>query len=333
MESTIKNSIAWKDLGVTVSGNFGAQFVSLSFYPILVRIFTPEDFGIFGIFTSLMVISSIFASGHLQLAFIKCHDEEELKELVWLFRFYSILGVCTVSLVVLVLNLKYHFFPNSYLILFPFSTLAYLGYEEGKMLLVRAQNFKFMSIAVGSNRLISNITKVLSGSFFPLPFTLIFTEFLTNIFSNIQIKNKIKVDSCRPQNISKILNKYKVFPIFETFSSFFQMGLTELPVLLLAVYYSANETGLYVLVLKILLQPLTVIGNSLGSVVAKNLATAHSSARSSKKFIGKIYLGYFGLGLFIFIGLWMIPADWFSVILGKKSGKDNLLVSDIETKI
>ena len=267
-----------------------------------------------------MVISSIFASGQLHLAFIKCNDDEELKELVWLFRFYSVFGILAVSLLVFILNIKYDFIPKSYLILFPFSILAYLGFEEGKMLTVRAQNFKFMSIAVGSNRLISNMTKVLSGRFFPSPFTLIFTEFLTNIFSWFQIKKKIKIDSSRPESIGKILRKYKVFPIFETFSCFFQLGLTELPVLLLAVYYSANDTGLYVLVLKILLQPLTVIGNSLGSVVAKNLVTAHASARSSKKLIGKIYSGYFGLGLLILLGLWLIPSSWFTLILGKNWG-------------
>jgi O-antigen/teichoic acid export membrane protein len=279
--------------------------------------FTPNDFGIFGTFSSILVIGSIFASGQLHLAFIKCHDDSEIDELYWLFKFFMLFGTLIVSTIAFLINFRFQYFPNWYSSLLPFSIWAYLSFEGEKMLAVRAEKFGNMSRAVSMNRLLSNISKIGLGKFFATPIILIISEVLTNTLSYLSIKKKISINAKKPKSINILLKKYLDFPIFATLSSFFQLGLTEFPVLILALYYDQKEIGPYVLSLRLLLQPLTVIGNSLGSVVSKKIVTNHTNKISSRKMVTKIYSSYILIGFVFFFTIKMIPNQWFVYILGE----------------
>ncbi len=306
-----------KDFGLLLTGNFGAQFISLLFYPILVRIFSPNDFGLFGTFSSILVIGSIFASGQLHLAFIKCQDDSEIDELYWLFKIFILFGTLIVSILAALINFRFQYFPNWYSSLFPFSIWAYLNFEGQKMLAVRAEKFGNMSRAVSINRLLSNVSKIGLGKFFATPVILITSEVLTNTLSYLLIKKNISINSKRPNSIKVLLKKYMDFPLFATLSSFFQLGLTEFPVLFLALYYSQKEIGPYVLSLRLLLQPLSVIGNSLGSVVSKKIVKNHINNISSRKMVLQIYTSYILIGFVLFFTIKIMPNQWFVYILGE----------------
>lgn len=314
----MSTKVTWKNFGIMLSGNFGAQIISFLFYPILVRFFSPEDFGVFGTFSSFMVVAGIFASGQLHLAFIKCSDDKEIEELYYLFRLYTFFGTCIVTSLIFVINIKLKYFPNSYILLFFPSILTYLGLEGQKMLAVRAEQFKAMSKTVSMNRFLSNFLKMILGKFQNTPVALIFSEIISNTLASISLKKRFPVEARKPKNTLLLLKKYKHFPLFGTFSNLFQLGLIEFPIIFLASFYSPIEIGKYALALRVLLQPLVVIGNSLGSVVSKRIVNSQLEKTSNRLLLAKIYGTYLGLGSLVFLTMLLIPANVFTLALGGK---------------
>ncbi|MGE3609202.1 MAG: lipopolysaccharide biosynthesis protein [Bacteriovoracaceae bacterium] len=310
-----RQSQTFKNLAFVLSGSFGAQIISFLFYPLLVRIFTPEDFGNFGTYSSLIVVSAIFASGQLHFAFIKTRDD--FSELNWLFRRYALLGTFIISLIIAVSNFYFNFIPSYFLYFFPIGLLSYIYFESQKMYSVKIESFKVLSHAVNGNRLSSNILKVLFGKFFSHPLALIFSEIIGNFLSSIYFKKYISMPSSKPVKVRDIISRYRQFPLFTTFSTFFTLGLTELPVIVLATYYPKNEIGVYVLAVRLILQPLNIIGNSIGSVVSKRIINNHYGQTSSRRILTKIYGLYIAIGILSFATTYIVPKEWFLFLLGK----------------
>jgi O-antigen/teichoic acid export membrane protein len=315
-----------KNFSTVLNGNFSAQIISLLFYPILVRFYTPEEFGLFGTFTSLVVISSLFCSGQLHLSFVKASDEKEKKNLIWLFLTYSCFTTLFASIVFIILNLKTKTFEMYVLILFPISLLVYIFFEGSKMLSIAEENFKDLAKKISINRLSSNITKLILVFTQGGVYNLIISEILSNGSFVVRKKSLIFLME-RPSNIKQLFKKFYTFPVYASFSNFFQLGLMELPILVFSFIYSSKEIGVYSLILRLLLQPLAIVGNSLASVFAKTIRQNHDLKTNQTKTILKIYGFYYLLAIIIFLAIYIIPGEFYLLALGPKWAgfKDYLL--------
>lgn len=64
---SIRSSLFVADVGKLASGTLLAQFVALTASPILTRLFTPEEFGVYGLIVAMMMILAVFATLRLEL--------------------------------------------------------------------------------------------------------------------------------------------------------------------------------------------------------------------------------------------------------------------------
>jgi len=252
------------------------------------------------------------------MAFVKAKDQNQLNELYWLFRNYCLIGTVISTILLLMINLKFQLLPLTLIFLFPLSLISYLGFESNKMLGIREENFKLTSQANASTRLGSNIFKVILGKISATFESLIVADIFANTFSYLFFKRKFNTRSSKPRDTKSLLKEFSHFPLYASFSVLFQVGLIEFPVIFLAGLYGTTDIGIYVLALRLLLQPLTVVGNSLGSVIAKKLVESHAQKISSKKILFEIYALFLAIGLMIFTIVWLIPEEWYVVILGQK---------------
>lgn len=308
-----------KNFLMMVSGNFGAQAVSLLFYPVLVRFFTPEDFAVFGTLSSSSVIFSIFAGGQLTFALLKTRNSrEEMSEVLWLINRYAATGVIISFLIMIGLNQFMNIFDWKHLLLFPVLLSSIIFFDVYKMLAVCTDNYTQLSKTTTINRLGSNLIKLGLGFFSPTVWALVFSEVVANTFSVIRLRSIVKIRSLAPASGKALLKKYSHFPLFSTFSTFFQLGLLEVPVLFYASLFEKELVGVYVLVVRILLQPLAVIGNALGTVVSKDMSEKHDKKLSQVHLLRKIYSMYYFLGLVVFLFALFIPQEFYTWALGPK---------------
>lgn len=318
VNTKLLKSKPFKDFLVLATGSFGAQAISLIFYPILVRYYSPSEFGVFGVATSIIVICSIFTSGQFHLAFIKSKSKKEVSNLLWLFWVYSLLGALLATVLVGFINFYKDFFPMITLIGFPIFLLGYKAFESHKFLAIQAQDFKTLSQATGINRFVSNLLKWIIGIFSPTFLSLLVSDLFANILSVFQVRKKVMVRPTKPEDAHKFFLQFLHYPFFAALSNFFQLGLSEFPLIVLAIYHNESFIGLYALGMRLALQPVTIFGNSLGSIISKKLVDNHSTQGSSRKLILKFYSLYLLFGIIAVIFAILIPETWLNFVLGER---------------
>ena len=65
-----KKSPFVQSIGLLVGATVWAQIINVACSPFLTRLFTPEDFGLFAMFTSIVSIIGVVATGRLELALV-----------------------------------------------------------------------------------------------------------------------------------------------------------------------------------------------------------------------------------------------------------------------
>jgi len=74
---TIWNSEFFRNVATLISGTSLAQAFSVLIYIILSRIYTEEDFGVFGLYMNILNITVIFSTAKYELAILLPKSERE----------------------------------------------------------------------------------------------------------------------------------------------------------------------------------------------------------------------------------------------------------------
>ncbi len=80
--SAIVSSSSTRNVGKLLSANILAQVIGFIIYPILTRMYAPEDFGLFNLFTSIAGVLTIITTAEFQYAIVLPKEEEKARALV-----------------------------------------------------------------------------------------------------------------------------------------------------------------------------------------------------------------------------------------------------------
>jgi lipopolysaccharide exporter len=130
------------------SGTILAQLFNLASYPILSRLYSPEDFGLFGTFIAASAIPGAIACGRFELA-ITTAPHAGRRAVLWLC-FFIAFAVSVVSTVLISLWWWYAAVPSAVILaLMLFLTVLLTGVTNATtMFLMRHDNFRFASVGV-----------------------------------------------------------------------------------------------------------------------------------------------------------------------------------------
>lgn len=243
------------------AGTAAVQGITFLFYPVLGRIYSPSEFGVFGFITSLSLVLSILGSGQLHMAFPKLApnspDAQGLGELSILFSFIS----CLISCPIIYLASKFYEFDLTLIWIIPFMAFTLCLNELCKMWLVYERHYGRSSIFVASNRLTSNLLKVFS----PQLMGLIKSEIAANfIFSFSVLKSRLGTFR---HGFSQI-GLYKHYPTFYTFGALSQSLQQELPVFAFRILFSSAQIGVFVMANRFTVQSILLITSSVVLLLA-----------------------------------------------------------------
>ena len=87
-----------------LTGTIIAQALPIAIAPILTRIYSPADFGVFALYMAIATIASVFATGRYELAVMLPENEDDAINLVAL----SIVIALTLTLISLILILIFN---------------------------------------------------------------------------------------------------------------------------------------------------------------------------------------------------------------------------------
>ena len=113
------------------------------------------------------------------------------------------------------------------------------------------------------------------------------------------------------------IERYKRFPIFDSWAALINTISWQLPIFLLSSFFSSTVVGYYSLGLMVLQMPMSLIGSSMGQVFFQRAAKAKNEGKKClTPIVESTFLNLCILGLFPALLLLVIGDDVFIVVFG-----------------
>lgn len=259
-------------------GNGLSQIILILFSPILTRLYTPEYFGIFAIYVSIVNILSTISTGRYELAIVAPRKNADGLNLMILSIFISFCFSLVCAIVILIFNeyiclLFNNYNISSYLYILPIS-VSLLGLASSfNYFLNRNSQYNNIAFSTMSHSIASTFISVILGLFKFISFNgLILGQVIgvivkiminwKNIFYNIQTNN-IKYDIKRIIVLCKVYIDYPKKSLIGALSNVISYeGIT----ILFAAFYSSHVLGLFYFINKIISLPNSLLSSSIWQV-------------------------------------------------------------------
>ena len=323
----IKSSGA-RNFAKLLSANVLAQVIGLIVYPILTRIYSPEDFGLLNLFLSIGGVLAILSTAEYYYAIVLPKEEQEAENVfgvgvLWLIATTLLIGISItfakpISLLFKSPNLASHYW------LMPLYVFAIGAWNLLNYWYIRQKQFGQISQYLMSQSILSAGGKIGMGYAGILQGGMIYAVVIapllsigTSIVRNGRgcLQPLLHISKADMLEQSK---QYRNFPCFVLPRSFLNVLAGQLPILLLTPFFGAKYVGLLSMALLLGYTPIGTITRAIYQVLYQ-----HTTERvHAKERIGGVFwrfiAGSSAVVLPLFGGLFFVLPDMTSWLLGEE---------------
>lgn len=323
---------------VLVSGTALSQVIIVALTPLLTRLYTPEDFGVLSVYSSVMLTVAIVTSLHYETAIPLPEKEKDAVNLLALSFFILLMNVLLSFIILAVfkeplLSLFNIEGMNKMIDFLPLSILGFGLFQVYQLWLLRQENYA--QITKGKVRM--NVSQIFSqtglGFITTSSFGLIAGEVAGRLIGGggmalsswKEVKKKKAFLSRR--KMWKLAKRYRRFPLVSSWSSLLSGLTSHLPMLFIAYALGVKAAGWYLLANRILALPDALLGYSVKQVyMAKSAKIIHASFSGfSALFWGTVkQMGL--ISLFIYIPIVLFSPFVFPFVFGESWGDAGVFV-------
>lgn len=311
-----------------MTGTTIAKAIPIAISPILTRIYTPEDFGVFALFISITSILATIANGRYELAImLPKKDEDAINIFALGFIITCIMTIITFILVLIFNDYFTNLLGNKeigfWLYFMPlalfFSGLSnILNYFNN-----RRKNYKDLRNATILKSIILAVVQISVGFIKGGAIGLISGSLLSNMFANMKLarnilKDKMLLSKIKKVKIITLSKKYKDFPKFSMPAGLLNSSATNLNNTLIPTFFSLTTLGFYSLVGKVLSMPSSLISGSIGQVFFQQASYEKKKTGSAHKVFKQTTIRLILLAIPIFTILYFTVEDIFTILFGEK---------------
>jgi O-antigen/teichoic acid export membrane protein len=340
-KDTLKNTIHFKishilqrdsfskNVITLLTGTTLAQAIPIAVAPILTRIYTPDDFGLFALYVAISSIVGIMATGRYELTIMLPKNERDAANLF-------IVSILVTHLVSLVLLGVVFFFNRTitrllgnpeisfWLYFVPLSVLLTGIYQSLNYWSNRKKQYKYLAV----NRIIQNSTMscsqlaagfsgyncggLISGSIIGLGAATIslgiklFKEDKT-IFFNTTKQEKIT-----------IAHRYINFPRYLIFAHLLNSASFQSPNILLNMFFGSSTAGFYMLTRRVISVPMSIVARAIGDIFRQEASHEFIHKGQCIKVFYKTLKLLFLIAVLPFTIFYFIAPDLFAFIFGEQ---------------
>lgn len=314
----LKHSTFFKSVLWVAGGTAAAQFVGIITVPIVTRLYSPSDFGIFSVFSSFLGIGAQISTLRYSVTIPLAESEDTANDLIKLSLLTT--SLLTILLSIILLFSTNHFglwfsIPQArdYLWLIP---LAFLGaglYETFSAWAQREKNFVVIARTTLSRGVSSSAVKIALGYFHITPLGLLLGLLVSqwagigSLLCKYIAEQKHFLFAMSIRRIIHVAKRYYSFPVYQTWSRLLLALGAQLPAILMATFFGTQAAGLYGLANNLVNMPMNLIGTSVAKVYYAEIARYGKSRPDkiltlSTSILKKLFLVGIVPFIFIFIG-------------------------------
>ncbi len=323
----IKNSQYKRNVMVMVSGRIVAQVIPILLTPLLTRIYSPGEFGIFGVYSTIIAIVAMVSNGRYSLSIILPKEDEQAKRLFLLSSIFTI--ICTIFFGILAITFGKEIFDyleipllSEYIIILLLNILFIGLYEPLYYLTLRTKQYKILTTNIVIQALILVFTRITLGYLGYTETGLIVSYLVGYSLSYILLLIRLKIPVFRLIKEFKIkdymglIRRYSRFPKFSLPADILSMLANYSPNILLNKIFGSVSTGYYSMSDKILGSPVWFITSSVGDVFKQEASEQLRTKNSCFDVFIKTFKTMFLLGIVPFLLIAIVSPLVIPFVLG-----------------
>jgi len=309
------------------AGNLIAQVISVGLMPVITRMYAPEDFGVFALYLSVVMVIFPVATLRFNSAIMLPEQERDAAGLLllsWLSVFVVALILIPVAIGVMI---QFGWTGGNlglYVWLIPVG-VAILGCKQAAIFwMLRKKEYKRMSQAaisesVADRGAVLGFATIIGSAPHGLmigrligPFVSLFLIVRTTILPDLALLK----GAAKSQRLAALARRYKDFPLFSSWAFLANALGRELPTILLAVLFSPVAAGFYGLGMRVMNMPMMLIGDAVAKVFFQKASTQKDDLDGLRGFILDLIVYVLILVFPFTLGMMLFGDELFSWIFG-----------------
>lgn len=318
-----------KNVLTLMTGTGLAQAIPIAISPILTRIYTPEEFGVFALYMAITSVLTVIVTGRYEMAILLPENDKDAVNILAL----SVLLSAVISFLFLLLI---HFYKEEitnllnsteitpWLYWIPASTFLMGVYQSLNYWSNRRAHYSrlaisrvFQSAGTAGSQLgagLNNVTLsgLIGGQIFGL---VISTTVLGGLISKDD-KNNLK--EINKTGIIEQAKRYKQFPKYLVLSQLLSAASSNIAIFLINIWYSVAYAGFFMLSQRVLGAPITFISSAITDVFRQEASVEFSKSGECKSIYMKTLKRLFLLSIIPFSVLFFSAPYLFELVFGKE---------------
>ena len=258
-----------------MSGTTVAQAIPVLVTPILTRIYSPAEFGLFAVYLALVAIGTMIATGRLEMAVLIVRKDSDALRLAFTGLIISGVFSFLALLVIVIWGQQIAAFSGQpgirdWLYIVPFSIFLFSVYKVLLHWLNRKKQYGLMSRSrVTQSGSISALQMVV-GLATKISTGLAVADCLGRAVALMlilkQVKATIKLPGFSLARQYALIRRYRNFPFLGSPASLLNILSLQLPYLVIPAIFTSAIAGMYFLVFRVLMMPVALLGEAMMEV-------------------------------------------------------------------
>ena len=314
-----------KNVLTLMTGTTIAQAIPIAISPILTRLYTPENFGVFALFVAITSIFGSIANARYELAIMLPRKDEDAINVFALGFIINVIFSSFIFLFIIIfhdkileflnkkeISLWLYFIPLSVFLIGCFNLLNYFN--------TRLKNYKDLAKANINKSIGMSVVQLTLGFFKVGVIGLISGQIFSQIISNTKLFFNIK-----KLNLFKYIYKLKIIALSKKFKNFFFLNTPsvvadtlslQIPYILLPKLYTISITGLYFFANRIIFLPTRLVAKNIGQVFLQKISYQYQHKKEIMPILRSTFFKLFQISLIISFLLFILSPYIFPLIFG-----------------
>ena len=310
-----------------MTGTTIAQAIPLAISPILTRIYTPEDFGVFALFIAIFSIFASIANGRYEMAIMLPKKDEDAINIFILGLFLTTSLSLFLLLVIILFNSNIVSVLNNeaigvWLYFIPFTVFITGVFNALNFFNNRRKKYKDIANAIVIKSVVLSVFQLAIGFLKSGAMGLILGHLIAQFFANMRLLKNIVEDkklllSINKKKVMILAKKYKNFPKFSLPAILASVLSNHLTNILISSLFTVVTLGFYSLVLKVLDMPSSLIAKSIGQVFFQEATIQKNETGIANIIFVSTMKKLFLIGFPIFLILFLVSEELFVIVFGE----------------
>lgn len=315
----------FKSIITLLSGNLGAQVATFISGLVLARQYTPEDFGILGVFLAISNIFIPISCLGYEAAIVISKDLKEAFAVSILcliissiFSFLLYLPIAVYKTQIISLFNCAELYPWIYLL--PVSVLLGGVFNVLNYFNTKIKQYKDISVSNVLKSVYCALVQILGSLVKDGPCMLVVGQSTMNLFGNIRLfKNILSSRSVitltRIKSVGKRFNRFPKFYFWGVLANNISLNVSSL---LIKKLFSSADVGFYSYAYKYIGFPISLIASSTGQIYYQEISEARINGGNPQKVFRETVMKLLILGIPIFVTIYFFIEPGFIFLFGER---------------